>query len=150
MLKLTKKNEAKKIIQKAKNLKLYKEFDEAKLLFAHSLKVGRELAINLDDKREVDEDKLVELFNKLAQNEQYIKFKNKGADALIEAGLKAGIALAESQLNTEINIPEETIDKIADKGGDILVKVFDKLIVRLKKLLNKKSKAYNERHNINN
>ena len=128
------------------NLKLYKKYDEAKLLFAHSLKVGRELAISIDDKREINEDEFVELLNKLAENEQYIKLKNKGADALIEAGLKAGIALAESQLNTEINIPEETIDKIADKGGDVFVNIFDKLITRLKKFLNKKSKAYLKRH----
>ena len=80
--------------------------------------------------------------NKLSENEQYLKLKNKGADALIEAGLKAGIALVESQFGTEINIPEETIDKIADKGGDVFVKIFDKLITRLKKFLNKKSKRY--------
>lgn len=140
------KNEALKIIKKAKNLKLYKKYDEAKLLFGHALKLGRELAISLDDKREIDEDKLVELFNILGKNEQYLKFKNKGADALIEAGLKAGITLVESQFDTEINIPEETIDKIADKGGDIFVKIFDKLITRLKKFLNKKTKAYQNRH----
>ena len=136
------KNKALKIIQKAKNLKIYKKYDEAKLLFAQSLKSGIELAKTLDDKREIDEDKIVELMNKLAENEQYVKLKNKGADALIEAGLKAGIALVESQFDTEINIPEETIDKIADKGGDVFVKIFDKLITRLKKFLNKKSKRY--------
>ena len=86
--------------------------------------------------------------NKLSENEQYLKLKNKGADALIEAGLKAGIALVESQFGTEINIPEETIDKIADKGGDEFVKIFDKLITRLKKFLNKKSKRYLKRHNL--
>ena len=139
-------NKALKIIKKAKNLKLYKKYDEAKLLFAQALKSGRELAISLDNKREINEDKLVELMNKLAKNNQYVKFKNKGADALIEAGLKAGIALVESQFDTEINIPEETIDKIADKGGDVFVKVFDKLITRLKKFLNKKTKAYQNRH----
>ena len=142
------KNEALKIIKKAKNLKLYKKYDEAKLLFARALKLGIEFAKNLDDKREVKEDEIVELMNKLAQNEQYIKLKNKGADALIETGLKAGIALVESQFDTEINIPEETIDKIADKGGDVFVKVFDKLITRLKKFLNKKSKAYLKRHKV--
>jgi ribosome-associated translation inhibitor RaiA len=140
-------NKALKIIKKAKNLKIYKKYDEAKLLFGHVLKVGRELAISLDNKREINEDKLVELMNKLAENEQYIKLKNKGADALIEAGLKAGIALIESQFDTEINIPEETIDKIADKGGDVFVKVFDKLIARLKKQLLKKSKRFKNAKN---
>lgn len=115
-------NKALKIIKKAKNLKIYKKYDEAKLLFAQALKSGRELAISLDNKREVKEDEIVELMNKLAENEQYIKLKNKGADALIEAGLKAGIALVESQFDTDINIPEETIDKIVTKAVMFLLR----------------------------
>ena len=91
----------------------------------------------IDAKREALENKTADLMDKIGKNETFIKYKNEGADKLVALGIQAGIAFAESQTGQDINISDETINKIADKGGDGLVKIWDKLISLVKKQLRK-------------
>lgn len=91
----------------------------------------------VDDKREALENKAADLMDKIGKNETYIKYKNEGADKLVALGLQAGIAVAESQTGEDITIEQATIDKISDKGGDVVVNVWDRIMGFIKKQLRK-------------
>lgn len=91
----------------------------------------------VDDRREAFENKAADLMDKIGKNEAYVKYKNKGADKLVALGIEAGIALAESQTGEDITISQDTIDKVADKGGDGVVKIWDKFMSLIKKQLRK-------------
>lgn len=92
----------------------------------------------IHDWREDREDKVVAIMDTIGKNEAWIKMKNEGADELVALGIQAGIAMAEGQSGQDITIPQESIDKIADKGGDKLVGVFDKIVGAFKKLLKRR------------
>lgn len=92
---------------------------------------------NIDDEREALENKAADLMDKIGKNETFIKYENEGADKLVELGIKAGIAIASSQTGSPITVEEETIDRIADKGGDIVVGLLGKVFGWIKKQLRK-------------
>jgi len=100
-------------------------------------KKAKEDVKNIHDKREAFENRAADKMDEIGKNETYIKLKNKGADELVEKGIELGIAIAESQSGNDIPISQETIDKIADKGGDGLVKIWDTVIGWFKKQLRK-------------
>lgn len=82
----------------------------------------------IDNEREDLENKAANAMDTIRQNPTFIKLENQGADELVALGIQAGIALAESASHTDIPVSQDAINKVADKGGDILVKFVNKII----------------------
>lgn len=100
----------------------------------------------LDNFREKKEDEIVNLLEKIANNKTYKSAKTKGARILVKQAILVGIKLAESSQGTTVNIDDDVVNGVANKGGDVLTKAFDWLISLFKRFLRRKSKGYKKRN----
>ena len=91
----------------------------------------------IDTQREELENKVADDMDKLGKNETYIKLKNEGADKLVAMGIQLGVSIASAQTGSPIIVEQKTMDNIADKGGDVVVSLWDKFISFLKWQLRK-------------